>query len=365
MTSTPPNAASTARPHKAPEETAHMNVLGRDGSDLDSPAQEATAEESSTVVSTNDPLTLPASPLASRTNLKSPISPASTATNLRPNLTPTASNTTVSTNNNWWGKMPVSWMNSSPEEDTGEADYQAFDGGPAVAASSGRPLFHPLAQVEDTPSTVEDQLRQDCSFFYKGMEDMTPRKMRTMNSYTAATPRMLSSRDGAMFHAKYERLNQNFVVDDDLRFEEELPEASLPSDVSRNVMDVGNSSLFFEQDGRLLMRLPRDQVRLVMDHDLEAGIVAVEQWRKEETPLGQKVEVSVFENTPRLRYVLTVPDDLYRRIVSEMSDALVPPYLGLFKCCSETERADIKLACAVLFVVFGLMFISTLEYKEE
>ena len=262
--------------------------------------------------------------------------------------------------------MPVSWMNSSPEEDTGEADYQAFDG-PPVAASA-RSLFHPLAQAEDTPSTVEDQLRQDCSFFYKGMEDMnmTPRKMRTTNSYTAATPRMLSSRDGAMFHAKYQRLNQNFVVDDDLRLEEELPEGvSLPSDVSRNVMDVGNSSLFYEQDGRLLMRLPRDQVRLVMDHDLEAGIVAVEQWRKEEVPLGQKVEVSVFENTPRLRYVLTVPDDLYRRIVSEMSDSLVPPYLGFFKCCSETERADIKLACAVLFVVFVLMGISTLEFKEE
>jgi hypothetical protein len=129
---------------------------------------------------------------------------------------------------------------------------------------------------------------------------------------------------------------------------------------------VGNSSLFYEQDGRLLMRLPRDQVRLVMDHDLEAGIVAVEQWRKQEIPLGQKVEEqSVFEQTPRLRYVLTVPDDLYRRIVSEMSDSLVPPYLGFFKCCSETERADIRLAIAVLFVVFVLLFISTLVYKEE
>jgi hypothetical protein len=51
--------------------------------------------------------------------------------------------------------------------------------------------------------------------------------------------------------------------------------------------------------------------------------------------------------------------------VSEMSDSLVPPYLGFFKCCSETERADIRLAIAVLFVVFVLLFISTLVYKEE
>jgi hypothetical protein len=342
-----------------------MNVLGRDGSDLDLPAQQATSTttESSTVssrVPNNDPLTLPTSPLASQPKLKSPMS-SDTAT-MGPTLTPTASNTT---SKKWWGKMPVSWMNSSPDEDAGEADYQALDGPPAAA--SGQTLFPPLTQAEDTPATVEDQLRQDCSFFYKGMEDMTPRKMRTMNSMnsnTAATPRMMSSRDGAMFHAKYQRLNQNFVVDDDLRLEETPEGVSLPSDVSRNVMDVGNSTLFYEQDGRLLMRLPRDQVRLAMDHDLEAGIVAVEQWRKEEIPLGQKVE-SVFEDTPRLRYVLTVPDDLYRRIVSEMSDTLVPPYLGFFKCCSETERADIKLACAVLFVVFGLMFISTLEYKEE
>jgi hypothetical protein len=120
----------------------------------------------------------------------------------------------------------------------------------------------------------------------------------------------------------------------------------------------------------MLMKLPRDQVRLIMDHNLEPGIVSVEQWRKEDqnttdpttpTTNGQ----SFFESTPPLRYVMTVPDDLYRRIVSEMSYAMFPPYWGVFKCCTETERADIKVALAIFFVVLLLLFISTMEWPTD
>ena len=132
------------------------------------------------------------------------------------------------------------------------------------------------------------------------------------------------------------------------------------SDTSRNVVDVQNSNLCYEQNGRLLMKVPRDQVRLIMDGDLEPGIVSVEQWRKD----GKTPEEEEEENPP-LRFVMTVPDDLYRRVVAEMSYIYFPPYWGLFRCCNENERADIRWALAILSVIFLLLFISTMEWRTE
>jgi hypothetical protein len=215
-----------------------------------------------------------------------------------------------------------------------------------------------------------------------------------------------------MFHTKYQQLNQ--VLDDrrhrgdsdddnddngsdfDLRlssmeqqqlqqqhqFKEQETTVSFTSSVSRNVMDVQNSSLFYEQNGRLLMKLPRDQVRLVMDSELQAGIVAVEQWRPKDAEAqwrqhhhggggrgsgtagpasADASSQSFFETTPPLRYVMTVPDDLYRRVVSELSHELI----GYGRCCHENERADIRLAIAILSAILLLMFISTLYWPTD
>mgnify|MGYP000273381445 CR=1 FL=1 len=67
---------------------------------------------------------------------------------------------------------------------------------------------------------------------------------------------------------------------------------------------------------------------------------------------------------PELKYVITIPDDLYRRMVAEMSSKLFPPYFGFFKCChQESERADIKLALVILAVVMSLLFVGSLEWR--
>ena len=142
---------------------------------------------------------------------------------------------------------------------------------------------------------------------------------------------------------------------------------------SQNITDLQHSSLFYEQNGRLLMRLPRDQVRLVMDSDLESGIVSVEQWRSpDDTETSsysvisqQQQQQSEYVTKPPLRYVMTVPDDLYRRVVSEMSYQLQPPCWGFFKCChfhGDGERADIGFALVILTVVLILLFIGTVDF---
>ena len=390
--------------------------------------------------------------------------------------------------------------------------------------------------TEATAATREDRVRQDCSYFYRGMDDDLSSPFHRTKSHrkggrtvTAANSmlRRLSVRarlsgevDGALFMSRYERLNQvmdppkrksknrhrrgqqyngndnsnsnhsNEDSNHELFLDENVNDQQpssyrehIPSPTNNIVMGATSlanphgvrSSMFFEQDGKMLMRLPRDQVRLVMDYNLEPGIISVEQWRSQEdaeaaseklavqnsktklsvqrerergrkhrrqererhrrrrrqrrkhrkqkisetdavqdgdgklpletVPLeerkGRDVEepnedrivddndddhdddsYSSYSNDddsyfsdddndslnqdllPKLKYVITIPDDLYRRMVAEMSAEAFPPYWGFFKCChQESERADIKLALAILSVVMFLLFIGSLEWR--
>ena len=236
---------------------------------------------------------------------------------------------------------------------------------PANTSSSGH-----------SKATVEDQLRQDCSFFYQGIEDPIQQKRGAAFPLSSSSsdkgPRVLSSREGALFQAKYQKLNQPIYVDDDLELTEEDGDEEVSTvndnDTSRNISisDIQNSSLVYKQNGKLHMRLPCDQTRLIMDHDLEPGILSVEQWRcvdaNEILPTGDAVATK----GPPLRYVMTVPDDLYRRLVSEMSYHFDPPYAGFFRCCHESdEHADIRLALIIVTVFLILLFIGTVDVGEQ
>ena len=103
------------------------------------------------------------------------------------------------------------------------------------------------------------------------------------------------------------------------------------------------------------------RTRLVRSSALRTGIWSVEQWRREDklSPEGGG------ESSPPLRFVMTVPDDLYRRVVAEMSHQIFPPCCGLFKCCNDKERADIRWALAIIAVVLLLLFIGTEEYHTQ
>jgi hypothetical protein len=135
-------------------------------------------------------------------------------------------------------------------------------------------------------------------------------------------------------------------------------------------------------------KVPRDQVRLLMDPDLEVGILSVEQWRCKETvdepgssrqgcetgrnhhaPSSFQTEPTAGSSSssspPPLRYVLTVSDDLYRSVVAEMSPTTTKYFCCPRACCNEDERADIRVAVYLLLVILVILFINTMAFHEH
>jgi len=396
-----------------------MSVLGRDGDDYGPPAQGSSQRVADSSSSSNHPTTITSSSsrpdqVQSEDSL-SHESPAigqprrargvdrrsksvgrSTQTSLDPQVPSTSSSDDTS---RWWGKL---WGGSNPTEqqeasdDETSSQYQPLEAPEGGSPSPGTLVSSAISQMT---VTVEDRLKQDCPFFYQGIQDIPQTDRRGLQPLVSALrhSRLLSTAEGARFRACYERLNQDLTLidTDDLFLDEPVSsdrntirmESSSSTRISQNTGKL--STLFFEQDGRLLMKLPRDQVRLIMDPDLKPGIISVEQWRKEDRTLLDSVTTFVGDDEeeggmpiledpdhyiptrkkevlPELRYVMTVPDDLYRRVVAEMSYALMPPWWGCFMCCSESEgRADIKLALALLSVILLLMFISTMEWPTN
>ena len=130
-------------------------------------------------------------------------------------------------------------------------------------------------------------------------------------------------------------------------------DASSSSRYHRHIVhadSVAASSLLFEQDGRRLMRLPRDQVRLWADPDFEPGVLSVEQCRRRND--NDDEETEAWHQHP-LRYVLTVDDGIFRQVVTEMSPQQT-------RCCHvwgclrrDQERVDICVA----YILFGLILL--------
>jgi hypothetical protein len=285
-------------------------------------------------------------------------------------------------------------------------------------------------------SKAEDLLQQDCSFFYQGMElppargasEARPPNRRLQRLRALVRPsqqspqhqyqqqsQLFEYRDSvdvfappvlANYRARYQQLNQILRTDSDedlaataamhnthhhhdlelMTDTDDGDGISLTHNSNKNNSNssphrnarmaqqtVENSSLFYSLHGRMLMRLPRDQVRLVMDNDLEAGILSVEQWRDSKDDDWQPEQhvdtISAaalpYQDRPQLRYVLTVHDDLYRRIVAEMSEGLTKPYWGLSGCCNENERVDIRVAVAVMAVIMLVLLINTFIWPVE
>lgn len=427
------------------ESSVHMSVLGMDAGDYDVTTR-CCSEDMSRVEDIPNSnkavheasLELGILPSKSETAGGERDSIHSVSTSTLPSRSPTKSTAEnndgqplgPSTDDNpyWWGKLL--WGKTSGEDgdnDDTSTQYQSLEApdgeGPPqrmriVMAAMGRDRQSPSSGLDSSSkkstSTVEDRLKQDCSFFYQGIDDH-PRSSRNQlnplsmsggglrpltSALNHSLPHFMYSREGSRFRAHYERLNQDIVnPDNDDLFLDEYQgrqDVARQNSSTRDVIDFSStanasqntgklSTLFFEQDGRLLMKLPRDQIRLIMDQDLEPGIISVEQWRKVDrahfNPVGPSVgdddsRMNVLEDNttignkvtqpPPLRYVMTVPDDLYQRVVAEMSYALLPPCWGIFNCCNATDgKADIKLALVILAVILFLMFISTMVWPTD
>lgn len=158
------------------------------------------------------------------------------------------------------------------------------------------------------------------------------------------------------------------------RADDTIPTTSAISHIVRTDT-VNQSSLFYEANGRLLMRLPRDQVRLLMDPDLEAGILSVEQWRSEKPVAARETVTScsreVGEDShgncqqPPLRYVLTVHDDLYRKTVAEMSPRTTEYFCCNRACCNDEGKADIRIALYLLGILLFILLVNTFAFHEH
>ena len=255
------------------------------------------------------------------------------------------------------------------------------------------------SEVESSPAREEDALKHDCRFFFR-TDDHDRHTMRVAPQapyYGLKTIRRNTNQNSDLFHysnavdcvspvvlqhynAKYTQLNhpdydaaalhrrdrhgsydsEDYDDQYDLRLIENdgenssiiYPESS-SARYHRHIVhadSVAASSLLFEQDGRRLMRLPRDQVRLWSDPDFEAGILSVEQCRCRED--NNDDEAGAWHQHP-LRYVLTVDDGIYRQVVTEMSPQQT-------RCCfvwgclrRDQERIDICVA----YVLFGLILL--------
>mmetsp|Transcript_22435 Transcript_22435/g.51394 ORF Transcript_22435/g.51394 Transcript_22435/m.51394 type:complete len:343 (-) Transcript_22435:37-1065(-) len=138
---------------------------------------------------------------------------------------------------------------------------------------------------------------------------------------------------------------------------------------------------------RISGRLPKDNVRLVLASDtrssdgqcLEPGVLSVVI--PEKSSRNDHISRIITDKrngnftgehdahlpchpppSPSLRYVLTVPDDLYRRIVVELDQYRNSHAFGFYFCCHETwgRHVDIRVAVAILAILFLAMGISSI-----
>lgn len=145
---------------------------------------------------------------------------------------------------------------------------------------------------------------------------------------------------------------------------------------SSNNNVVENSSLLYQHNGRLLLKLPQDHVRLVVDQDLPVGSLSVEQWREGPDDGGgatseggdeEEGTLQELRQQRQLHYVLVVPDDLYRRLVGEMSDAITGA-TGRCGCFvpenghGYDRKVDIRIAAAIVAVTLLILLIATLDW---
>ena len=86
-----------------------------------------------------------------------------------------------------------------------------------------------------------------------------------------------------------------------------------------------------------------------MDPNLEPGILSVEQ---------------ASDNSKDLTYVLSVDDNLYRRVVAEIADTH-SSLCGIHQCCTDNGHVNIQVAVCLLGFVMVLLLVNTIIYPGD
>ena len=131
-------------------------------------------------------------------------------------------------------------------------------------------------------------------------------------------------------------------------------------------------SVFFSQsaNGRIQFRLPSDKIHFVMDDTLEPGTLLllhpIDTASHRLPLLVTSPSADIMDIFHSMEYVFTVDEDLYKRIVKEISDSKLIP-CGFYYCCHEAgdKKVNIWVAVVILFLVFSFFLAVTLTWPTE
>lgn len=211
------------------------------------------------------------------------------------------------------------------------------------------------------------------------IRDRSPLPLHPFNrKSTPTTPRARSFSAGGMAKPNHRRADSNSSVGSIASI---LSERSIVSDISKSALykKVTNT-------GKVTFHAPADKVRLVMDKDLQPGHLYRLQGGDDEEerffqytlqsedlvdfPLTEggcgceciscaKCQYKMDQLLYPSLYVLRVEDDLYQRVISEISDSKQP--CGLFFCGhhEDTDKPSILIAVVIIAAFFGGLLIVT------
>ncbi|GKY94890.1 hypothetical protein MPSEU_000453900 [Mayamaea pseudoterrestris] len=296
----------------------------------------------------------------------------------------------------------------------------------ASMTSTNNMLANLDSNHDNAPLSLEEKLQQSCSFFYQSM-DASKRnqrpcaRFRTLLNDSQQYHQECFYRDAVdvlsppvltHYRATYQRLNQELeptsserasprnrpacdAADYDLRLDHadqhendaafKLESHHQSSSASMVSDSVQRSSLLYQHCGRILLKLPQDHVRLIMDADLPVGTLSVCQWRNaqekedydcsseydaEQALPRRSTKVNAGSNQPlqhdqsrkrrrpSLHYILTVPDDLYCKVVNDMSKATKRSFFNLGICNThDHDHADVRIAVFIMMIVMVILLV--------
>jgi len=260
--------------------------------------------------------------------------------------------------------------------------------------------FHPLVTLEEKYGGDEYFVKRSRKPFlqtYLALNEpisLSKKKMTATNETLAATS------------GGYE--GDVAIVEDEVQVDDGKVLSALSS--NNNSTSLANlfagiyqSSLTYYHDGKLQIRLPKDDVRLIMDPFIPPGILSVERNAGNSTSSSKSLNHNTSSSslsssldegqveiggvttdyvdeeqgdTSRLlhhnrssdlNYVLTVDPNLYKHVLEEISDSQWP--CGVYWCCREAgedkdQGVSINIAIGILFVVFSVFFFCAFIWQD-
>uniref|UniRef100_A0A7S2MG41 Uncharacterized protein n=1 Tax=Helicotheca tamesis TaxID=374047 RepID=A0A7S2MG41_9STRA len=281
-----------------------------------------------------------------------------------------------------WGGQRFSASMEGGDENGGKILKENFDesllqqaeeqGNGAEGESRYCPPALEQSASRETPSQPqlpreEEGVMDACSFFYDGFDDELSRRrsLAPAPAYSFADQQdqhqqkhrqYARERSRAAFLAVHNNLNATMPpsfshLGDSEHSAPAAPPSSPPPDQNFRPHVRGKAHPIHRTT---------DYVRLVMDPFLEPGILSVEHPRSAS-------HYNPSRPLEPLRYVLTVDEHLYRRVVREIDQSQATP-CGLYYCChddTDSNRASISVAVLLLALVFLFLLVNTLIWPLD